>query len=110
MSARVDITVSASFEFAAMLGKGETLRSLEISVSELLDHSERGQRKHRGFLRKLAQARFSHHDVAITFFPREGEVVSSCSSLFLSVERRNSNVLGRVPSEDDISVGKRCLF
>lgn len=47
-----------------MLGRGEILCTLEISVSDLLDHSERGQRKNRIFLpqsRWILTLRRSYH-------------------------------------------------
>ncbi|KAG1777451.1 hypothetical protein EV702DRAFT_1027714 [Suillus placidus] len=52
-----------------MLCHGEALRTFDISVEELLDRSEK-----------------SH---PIIFQPKQREVVSSCTSLFITVERRS---------------------
>ncbi|KAG1873214.1 hypothetical protein F4604DRAFT_1925718 [Suillus subluteus] len=55
-SSKVWVSVYASFELGLMLGHGEVLRTFEISVQELLDHSE--------------------NIIAILFQPKQGEVVS----------------------------------
>ncbi|KAG2030511.1 hypothetical protein BDR03DRAFT_180902 [Suillus americanus] len=64
-SSKVWVSVYASFELDPMLGRGEVLRTFEISIRELLDHSEK-----------------SH---LILFQPRLGEVVSPCTSLFINL-------------------------
>ncbi|KAG0700837.1 CHAT domain-containing protein [Suillus ampliporus] len=69
-SLEVRVSVYASFELGPMLGHGELLRALEISVGELLDRSEK-----------------SH---PIIFQPR-GDVVSPCTSLFMTVAQRHSD-------------------
>ncbi|KAG1736966.1 TPR-like protein [Suillus lakei] len=63
--------VYASFELSPMLCHGEVLRTFEISVGELLDRSEK-----------------SH---PIVFQPKQEEVVSPCTSLFVTVEQRLSD-------------------
>ncbi|KAG2151157.1 TPR-like protein [Suillus bovinus] len=70
-SSKARVSVYASFELGHMLCHGELLRTFEISVGELLDRSER-----------------SH---PIKFQPKQGEVVSTCTSLFMVVEQRFSD-------------------
>ncbi|KAG2151641.1 CHAT domain-containing protein [Suillus bovinus] len=70
-SSKVRVSVYAAFEMGAMLCHGELLRTFEISVGELLDRSER-----------------SH---PIMFQPKQEEVVSACTSLFMTVEQRLSD-------------------
>ncbi|KAG2742453.1 hypothetical protein P692DRAFT_20750443, partial [Suillus brevipes Sb2] len=65
------VSVYASFELGPMLCHGELLRRFEISVGELVDRSEK-----------------SH---PIRFQPKQGEVVSPCSSLFMTLEQRLSD-------------------
>ncbi|KAF8132578.1 TPR-like protein [Boletus edulis] len=68
-SATVCLEVYASFEFQPMLGAGEQLRKLTITVKQLLDRGE----KH----------------IPLIFFPKDGNVVSPCSSIVVIVEQRN---------------------
>ncbi|KAG1718134.1 hypothetical protein EDB19DRAFT_1838547, partial [Suillus lakei] len=85
-SSKVRLSVYASFELGPILGNGELLRTFEISIGELLDRSEK-------LLRPVGCSR----DIPAIFFqPKEGEVVSSCTSLFMAVEQR--------PYEDDVAV------
>ncbi|KAG1837845.1 hypothetical protein DFJ58DRAFT_734134 [Suillus subalutaceus] len=70
-SSIVRVSVHASFELGPMLGQGEVLRAFEISVGELLDHSENSR--------------------AIIFQLKQGEVVSPCTSLFMTLEQRLSD-------------------
>ncbi|KAF8443849.1 hypothetical protein L210DRAFT_3643442 [Boletus edulis BED1] len=85
-SATVALEVYASFEFQPMLGTGEHLRKLTITVDQLLDRSTR--------------------HVPFTLFPKNGDIVSPCSSILVTVEQRNgersdssaSRVLGPVCS------------
>ncbi|KAG1842269.1 hypothetical protein DFJ58DRAFT_732128 [Suillus subalutaceus] len=70
-SSEVRVSVYASFELGPMLCHGEALRTLETSVGELLDCSEK-----------------SH---PIIFQPKQGEVVSPCTSLFVTVEQQLSD-------------------
>ncbi|KAG2143648.1 hypothetical protein DEU56DRAFT_791724 [Suillus clintonianus] len=65
------LLVYASFELDPMLCHGEVLRTFEISVGELLDRSEK-----------------SH---PIILQPKQEEVVSPCTSLFMTVEQRRSD-------------------
>ncbi|KAG2336891.1 hypothetical protein BDR05DRAFT_1005489 [Suillus weaverae] len=68
-SSIVRVGVYASFELGPMLCRGEVLRTFEISVGELLDRSEKSR--------------------PIIFQPKQEEVVSSCTSLVVRVERRS---------------------
>ncbi|KAG1764143.1 hypothetical protein EDD22DRAFT_1019905 [Suillus occidentalis] len=70
-SSKVRINVYASFESGPMLCHGEVRRKFEISVQELLDRSEDSQ--------------------PIVFQPMQGEVVSPCTSLFMTLEQRPSD-------------------
>ncbi|KIK42653.1 hypothetical protein CY34DRAFT_12255 [Suillus luteus UH-Slu-Lm8-n1] len=70
-SSKVRISVYASFELGPLLCHGGVLRKFEISVQELLDRSEN-----------------SH---PIVFQPMQGEVVSPCTSLFMTLEQRLSD-------------------
>ncbi|KAG1823180.1 CHAT domain-containing protein [Suillus variegatus] len=63
-SFKVCVSVYASFELGPMVCHGELLRTFEISVGELLDRSEK-----------------SH---PIIFQSKQEEVVSACTSLFIS--------------------------
>ncbi|KAG0708377.1 CHAT domain-containing protein [Suillus ampliporus] len=69
-SSKVRFRVYASFELGLMLGHGELLRTCEISVGELLNRSEDSR--------------------PFVFQPKAGEVISSCTSLFITVEQRIS--------------------
>jgi hypothetical protein len=73
LSAILRLSVCASSEFASRVAEDETLHTLELSVADLLDHSERGQ--------------------LIRFSPKEGDVVPSLPSLLVATERRNCNDL-----------------
>jgi hypothetical protein len=42
---KIQVSVYASFELGPMLGHGELIRTLEISVGELLDRSEKSNRQ-----------------------------------------------------------------
>ncbi|KAG6376747.1 hypothetical protein JVT61DRAFT_1766 [Boletus reticuloceps] len=68
-SATITLEVYASFEFQPMLGTGEHLRKLTITVDQLLDRST----KH----------------VPFTLFPKNGDIVSPCSSILVTVEQCN---------------------
>ncbi|KAG1799047.1 CHAT domain-containing protein [Suillus plorans] len=70
-SSIVRVSVYASFELGPMLCHGELLRTFEISVRELLDRSEKS--------------------LPMIFQPKQGEVVSACTSLFMTVEQRLSD-------------------
>ncbi|KAG2125645.1 CHAT domain-containing protein [Suillus bovinus] len=67
-SSKVQVSVYASFEMSPMVCHGELLRAFEISVGELLDRSKKS--------------------LSIIFEPKEDEVVSACTSLFMTVEQR----------------------
>lgn len=70
-SSIVRISVYASFELGPMLCHGEALRIFEISVRELLRRSE--------------------NSYPIIFRPKQREVVSACTSLFMTLEQRLSD-------------------
>ena len=86
LSATVCLEVYASFEFQPMLGAGEQLRKLTITVEQLLDASSKDVREWDGILRK---ALGTHTITAFTLFPEDGDVVSPCSSILVAVKRRN---------------------
>ncbi|KAG6373736.1 hypothetical protein JVT61DRAFT_5876 [Boletus reticuloceps] len=67
LSATIYLEVYASFEFQPMLGAGEQLRELAITVAQLLDCSAK--------------------DIPFTLFPKDGDVVSPCSSILVTVRR-----------------------
>ncbi|KAF8421523.1 hypothetical protein L210DRAFT_3654453 [Boletus edulis BED1] len=68
-SATVCLEVYAPFECQPMLGTGEQLRKLTVTVKQLLDHSK--------------------EHIPFTFFPKDGDIVSPCSSIVVTVERRD---------------------
>ncbi|KAG1830006.1 CHAT domain-containing protein [Suillus variegatus] len=70
-SFKVRVSVYASFELGPMVCHGELLRTFEISVGELLDRSEKSN--------------------PMIFQPKQGEVVSPCTSLFMRVEQQLSD-------------------
>ncbi|KAG0702340.1 TPR-like protein [Suillus ampliporus] len=70
-SSNIRLSVHASFELGPMLGHGDLLRTFEITVGELLDRSGKSQ--------------------SIVFQARAGEVVSSCTSLFATVQKQRSD-------------------
>ncbi|KAF8138812.1 TPR-like protein [Boletus edulis] len=67
LSATIYLEVYASFEFQPMLGAGEQLRELAITVVQLLDCSAK--------------------DIPFTLFPKDGDIVSPCSSILVTVRR-----------------------
>ncbi|KAF8431415.1 CHAT domain-containing protein [Boletus edulis BED1] len=69
LSAIIRLEVYASFEFQPMLGTGEHLRELTMTVDQLLDCSA----KH----------------VPFSLFPKNGDIVSPCSSILVMVNQRN---------------------
>ncbi|KAI9462723.1 hypothetical protein HD554DRAFT_2175853 [Boletus coccyginus] len=85
LSATVCIEVYASFELQSMLGAGEQLRGLRVTVEQLLDCSAK--------------------DVPFSFLPQDGDAVSSCSSILVTVKRRRSE-----SSDSPLStvLGPRC--
>lgn len=79
------LRIGASFEFEPVLGNGTTLCELDVSVGELLDRSEATLREcHES---ELVPPGCSLALEAFTFSPEKGELVSSCSSLLVTVER-----------------------
>ncbi|KAG6371098.1 hypothetical protein JVT61DRAFT_10639 [Boletus reticuloceps] len=52
-----------------MLGTGEQLRKLTVTVKQLLDHSK--------------------EHIPFIFFPKDGDIVSPCSSIIVTVEQRD---------------------
>lgn len=68
-----------------MLGSGEQLRKLTITVEQLLDRGTRGVREYDGVSR-MGQGTYIM--VAFTFFPKDGDVVSPCTSMWVTVRRR----------------------
>ncbi|KAG2340931.1 hypothetical protein BDR05DRAFT_991223 [Suillus weaverae] len=70
-SSNVRVSVYASFELRPMLCHGELLRTFEISVRELLDRSGKSY--------------------PIIFSLKQEEVISACTSLFMTLEQRLSD-------------------
>ncbi|KAI9573121.1 TPR-like protein [Boletus coccyginus] len=68
LSATVCIEVCGSFELQPIWGAGEQLRELTITVQQLLDCSAK--------------------DAPFTFFPMDGDVVTPCSSISVTVKRQ----------------------
>ncbi|KAF8132500.1 hypothetical protein EV363DRAFT_1328599 [Boletus edulis] len=68
-SATIGLEVYASFEFQPMLGTGEHLRTLTITVDQLLNCSA----KH----------------IPFSLFPKNGDIVSPCSSILVTVGQHN---------------------
>jgi hypothetical protein len=68
-----------------MLGAGEQLRNLTITMEQLLDHSAKDIREWDEVLHKGLG---THTMVAFTLFPEDGDVVSPCSSVSVTVKPR----------------------
>lgn len=81
-STTVSLRIFAAFEFERMLGRGQLMRKAELTVGELLHHSDQS-------LRKLAASLFvnafhpNEITLAIFFFPDGAE----SSSLLVKVDR-----------------------
>lgn len=87
LSATVCIEIYASFEFQPMLGAGELLRKVTITMEQLLDRSAKGVREWDGTLYKGPS---THAMIALAIFPKDGEVASPCSSVLVTVKRQKS--------------------
>ncbi|KAN0086177.1 hypothetical protein V8E55_007311, partial [Tylopilus felleus] len=85
LSAIIRLEVYASFEFKPMLGAGEQLRRLKTTVEQLLNRSEKVIRE---WDEVVHMNRGTHAMIAFRFFPKDGDVVSPCSSILVNVERR----------------------
>jgi hypothetical protein len=83
-SVAVCLEVYASFEFQPMLGDGELLRKLTITMEELLNRSAKDVCGCDGVFHKGLG---THVMAAFTLFPKDGDIVSPCSSIFLTVKR-----------------------
>ena len=68
-----------------MLGDGEELRKLTITVERLLDRSAKDVGERDGILQKGLG---TDTVAAFTFLPKDGDVVSPCSSISVTVKRR----------------------
>jgi hypothetical protein len=68
-----------------MLGDGEQLRQLTVTVEQLLDCSAKDVCEWDGVLH---QGLGTHIIAAIVFFPEDEDVVSPCSSILVTVKRR----------------------
>ncbi|KAF8553280.1 hypothetical protein OG21DRAFT_1267504 [Imleria badia] len=77
-SAKVQLSVCASFEFSPMLGNGEILRTVDICVGDLLDNTH-----------------------VVMFSPTQGEPISPCSSFLITTERRRSHKSDTASDHDD---------
>ena len=68
-----------------MLGAGEQLRKLATTVEQLLDRSAKDFREWDDALHNDLGI---HTMAAFTFFPKNGDVVSPCSSILVTVEQQ----------------------
>jgi hypothetical protein len=68
-----------------MLGAGEQLRKLSSTVEQLLGRSARDFRKWNEVLHKGLGI---YTMAAFTLFPKNGDVVSPCTSILVTVKRR----------------------
>lgn len=84
-SATVRIEVYASFEFQPTLGAGEQLRKLTTTVEQLLDRCDNSVREWNSILHNDPS---TYSTAAFTFFPKNGDVVSPCSSILVTLERQ----------------------
>ena len=96
LSAAVRLEVYASFEFQPMLGAGEQLRKLAVTVEELLDYSAKDFRE---WDDALHNDLVIHTMPAFTLFPKNRDVVSPCSSILVTVKR------GKCESSDSSASG-----
>ena len=87
--AAVRLEVYASFEFQPMLGSGEQLREFTTTIEQLLDRS----------VTRVCECRASrfclwildtYAMIAFAFLPKDGDVVSPCSSILVTVVPRKS--------------------
>ena len=85
MSAIICIEVYASFEFEPMLGVGEQLRELTATVGQLLERNEKD-------IRELGEVLYmglgTDTITAFSLSPKDGDVVSSCSSILVTTKRQ----------------------
>ena len=78
-----------------MLGVGEQLRKSTATAEKLLDRSVNDVRECRNFVKNLS----THAIVAFNFLPENGDAVSHCSPILVTVKRRkceDSDSLSRV--------------
>ena len=98
LSAAVHLEVYASFEFQPMLGSGEQLRKITITMKELLDHSATGVRE----CQQVFPMDFGHlHDDSVRFSP---EGWGRCVPMFIHFsDCRTTKVQGRRPINTEIA-------
>ena len=70
-----------------MLGAGEQLRKLTVTVEQLLDRSANDVRE----WEKVWHNLITHIMLALTLFPKDGDVRSPCSSVLITVKRKCEN-------------------
>jgi hypothetical protein len=86
-----------------MLGTGEQLRKVAITVEELLDHSAKHLREWGESFVQLSG--YSHHSSVCPLPWKNGDVVSPCSSILVAVKQQKrensdsstSRILGPPP-------------
>jgi hypothetical protein len=103
MSATFCLGIYASFEFQPMLGDGEELRTLTVTVERLLDLSAKDVGERDGILHKGLGADIV---AAFTFLPKDGDVPSPCSSISVTVKRRKFE---KSDSSASRSIGPYCV-
>ena len=69
-----------------MLGAGEQLRKVKITVEQLWDRSAKDGREWDGVLHTTLGS--THTMTAFAIFAKDGDVVSPCSSILIIVKRR----------------------
>ena len=85
LSATISLEIYASFEFQPMLGDGEQLRQLTITMEQLLDRDARDVRE---WVRIRSPDLRTDTMIAFALFPKDGDVVSPCSSIQMTIEGR----------------------
>ena len=86
-----------------MLGAGEQLRTLTITVQQLLECSAKDVREWDGVLHKGLG---THTIAALALFPKDGDVVCPCSSIVVTVRRRKC---GNSDSSSSRVLGPLCV-
>ena len=81
--ATVYLDVYASFEFQPMLGDGEQLQKLTVTMEQLLEQKAKYACKWVG---GLHQGQVTHTITVFTLFPENGDIVSLCSSILVTIK------------------------
>ena len=97
LSAAISLEVCASFEFQPMLGSGERLRKITITMEQLLDRSTTGVRE----CQQVLPMDFGHlHHDSVCFSP---EGWGRCIPMFIYFsDCRTAKVQGRSPISTEV--------